>query len=62
MYYYYPLQSEIHTTDTTALIHTCSTKEAKYMLENMVNLAIESVSGLDNKHVENMNHQNKMYL
>ena len=32
------------------------------MLENMVNLAIESVSGLDNKHVENMNHQNKMYL
>lgn len=54
-------QSEIDTTDTTALIHTCSTKEAKYILENMVTLTIESVSGLD-KHVENINHQNKITI
>lgn len=36
------IKCESDTIDTTALIHTCSTKEAKYLLENIVNMAIES--------------------
>ena len=35
---------ESDTINTVALIHTCSTREAKYLLEHIVNMAIESVS------------------
>ena len=35
---------ESDTVNTVALVHTCSTREAKYLLEHIVNMAIESVS------------------
>ncbi|XP_019852103.1 PREDICTED: kinesin-like protein KIF21A [Amphimedon queenslandica] len=46
------IKTESDTADTTALIHTCSTREAKYLLEHIVNMTIELGTQASQKDVE----------